>query len=66
MHYAKRGVLEIRDPRLAAEHFFILIVGVPQRRALLLGRDSPEREASRVGEAVRLFLDGSRRWRDRP
>jgi AcrR family transcriptional regulator len=65
MRYADRGVLEIRDPRLAAEHFFILIVGVPQRRALLLGRESSEREADRLREAVKLFLDGSRRQHNR-
>jgi AcrR family transcriptional regulator len=65
MRYADRGFLEIRDPRLAAEHFFVLIVGVPQRRALVLGRESPEQEAYRLREAVKLFLDGSRRRRDR-
>jgi TetR/AcrR family transcriptional regulator, mexJK operon transcriptional repressor len=59
--YADRGLLDVGDARLAAEHFFILIVGVPQRLALLVGREPPEREALRLRAAVKLFLYGCRR-----
>lgn len=61
--YADRGALDPDDLRFAAEQFFILVVGVPQRLALLVGRESPEREARRLRAAVRLFLDGCRRKR---
>ncbi len=58
--YAERGVLRLEDPQLTAEHFFICIVGVPQRMALLIGRDPPAEEERRLRTAVRLFLDGCR------
>jgi TetR/AcrR family transcriptional regulator, mexJK operon transcriptional repressor len=59
-HYAERGVLRLGDPQLCAEQFFISIAGVPQRMALLVGRDPPQEEARRLRAAVRLFLDGCR------
>jgi TetR/AcrR family transcriptional regulator, mexJK operon transcriptional repressor len=62
--YADRRTLNFGDARLAAEHFFILVVGVPQRLALLVGREPPIQEAQRLRAAVRLFLDGCRRERD--
>ena len=55
--------LLLSNPRLAAEQFFILIVGVPQRLALLVGREPPDWEARRLRAGVRLFLDGCRRRR---
>jgi TetR/AcrR family transcriptional repressor of mexJK operon len=58
--YAERGALDLTDPRLAAEQFFVLVVGVSQRLALLIGREPPEREARRLRAAVALFLDGCR------
>jgi AcrR family transcriptional regulator len=61
--YADRGALDMPDPRLAAEQFFILVVGVPQRLALLVGRGPPDEESRRLRAAVRLFLDGCRRRR---
>ncbi|MGA2793952.1 MAG: TetR/AcrR family transcriptional regulator C-terminal domain-containing protein, partial [Roseiarcus sp.] len=61
--YADRGALAPDDLRLAAEQYFILVVGVPQRLALLVGREPPEREARRLHAAVKLFLDGCRRKR---
>ena len=58
--YAERGALELGDPELRAEQFFILIVGVPQRLALLGGREEPMKEDRRLKAAVRLFLNGCR------
>jgi TetR/AcrR family transcriptional repressor of mexJK operon len=62
--YAERGALKLSDPRLAAEHFFVLVVSIPQRLALVIGREPPDREASRLRAAVGLFLDGCRARRD--
>jgi TetR/AcrR family transcriptional repressor of mexJK operon len=59
--YAERGALDIDDTRLAAEHFAILVVGVPRMLALLVGRrDAAPDEERRLRAAVRLFLDGCR------
>lgn len=59
--YAERGALTLDDPELAAQHFAMLIIGAPQRLAMLGHRDSPEKEERRLRSAVRLFLDGCRR-----
>ena len=59
--YADRGDLALADPEIAAEQFAMLVIGVPQRLALLGHRDAPEKEARRLEAAVRLFLDGCRR-----
>ncbi len=61
--YADRGVIELRDPKLTAEHFAILAVGIPRMLALLVGREPPAEEERRLRAAVRLFLDGCRRRR---
>jgi TetR/AcrR family transcriptional repressor of mexJK operon len=58
--YADRGAIELSDPDTRAEQFFILIVGVPQRLALLGGREEPMKEDRRLKAAVRLFLNGCR------
>jgi TetR/AcrR family transcriptional regulator, mexJK operon transcriptional repressor len=58
--YVERGLLRLDDPRLCAEQLVMSIVGVPQRMALLVGRDPPEEEERRLRAAVRLFLDGCR------
>jgi TetR/AcrR family transcriptional regulator, mexJK operon transcriptional repressor len=58
--YAEQGALELSDPRLAAEQFCVLVVSVPQRLALVIGREPPDREASRLRAAIQLFLDGCR------
>ena len=58
--YAERGALRFEDPQFAAEQFAMLIIGVPQRLAMLGHRDPPEREEQRLRAAVRLFLDGCR------
>ena len=60
-HYAQRGALTIDDPEFAAQHFAMLVIGVPQRLAMLGHRDSPEQEERRLRSAVKLFLDGCRR-----
>ena len=46
--------------RNKGQQFFILIVGVPQRLALLGGREEPMKEDLRLKAAVRLFLNGCR------
>ncbi|MEP7054528.1 MAG: TetR/AcrR family transcriptional regulator [Actinomycetota bacterium] len=38
---AQRGILQIDDPRLAAEHFSWLIMSIPVNRAMLLGEGGP-------------------------
>jgi TetR/AcrR family transcriptional regulator, mexJK operon transcriptional repressor len=58
--YADRGVVTLRDPQLTAEHFAILVVGIPRMLALLIGREPPAEEERRLRAAVRLFLDGCR------
>jgi AcrR family transcriptional regulator len=63
--YADRGDIKLGDPQIRAEQFFILVVGVPQRLALLLGRASPAEEERRLCGAVHLFLHGCRRRRPR-
>jgi TetR/AcrR family transcriptional regulator, mexJK operon transcriptional repressor len=62
-HYADRGAIELGDPEIRAEQFFIIVVGVPQRMALLVGRDQASKEEKRLKAAVRLFLDGCRKRR---
>lgn len=58
--YAERGALSFEDPQFAAEQFAMLVIGVPQRLAMLGYRDPPEQEARRLRAAVKLFLDGCR------
>lgn len=58
--YVERGVLDIGDTGLAAEHFAILVVGVPRMLALLVGREAPVAEDRRLRAGIRLFLDGCR------
>lgn len=59
--YAERGDLSFDDPQFAAEQFAMLVIGVPQRLAMLGHRDAPDYEARRLRAAVKLFLDGCRR-----
>jgi TetR/AcrR family transcriptional regulator, mexJK operon transcriptional repressor len=59
--YAERGALTIDDPELAAQHFAMMVIGVPQRLAMLGHRDSNDEQERRVRSAVKLFLDGCRR-----
>ncbi len=59
--YAERGVLSIDDPELAAQHFAMLVIAVPQRLAMLGHREGPEQQERRLRSAVKLFLDGCRR-----
>jgi len=58
--YADRGKIEIDDPQFRAEQFFILVIGVPQRMAMLVGRAPSAEEDRRLRSAVHLFLDGCR------
>jgi AcrR family transcriptional regulator len=58
--YADRGTIRLDDPRLTAEHFAIIIVGVPRMMALFVGREPPAEEERRLRAAVRLFLNGCR------
>jgi TetR/AcrR family transcriptional repressor of mexJK operon len=59
-HYADRGAIRFDDARLTAEHFIILVIGVPRMRALMVGREPPAEEEQRLRAAVRLFLHGCR------
>jgi hypothetical protein len=58
--YRDRGTIEFADSQMAAEHFAILVVGIPRMMALLVGREPPAEEERRLRSAVRLFLDGCR------
>jgi TetR/AcrR family transcriptional regulator, mexJK operon transcriptional repressor len=52
-----RGALAVKDPVLAAEHFFGMLAGHRQYRALL-GVEEPGRQSvdNRAAETVRAFL----------
>jgi TetR/AcrR family transcriptional regulator, mexJK operon transcriptional repressor len=56
--YASRGLIQSDDLEMAAEQFFILVIGIPQRLALLIGRDEANSSQQRIKAAVRLFLGG--------
>jgi TetR/AcrR family transcriptional repressor of mexJK operon len=58
--YVDRGALAPGDARMRAEHFTILVIGIPRTLALLVGREPPAEEERRLRSAVRLFLDGCR------
>lgn len=58
---AERGLLDVPDPVLAAQHLNYLILSVPVNEAMFTGRDRPyrRRELDRwADEAVRVFLAG--------
>jgi AcrR family transcriptional regulator len=59
----ERGVLELDDPALAAEHYNWLIMSIPLNRAMFLGDDEPlpADELQRYADAgVRVFLTAYR------
>jgi AcrR family transcriptional regulator len=58
--YLACGAIE-GDLDMRTEQFFILVVGIPQRMAMLIGREPPQQEERRLRAAVRLFLDGCRK-----
>jgi TetR/AcrR family transcriptional repressor of mexJK operon len=58
--YRNRGAIEFADAVMVAEHFAILVVGIPRMLALLVGREPPAEEERRLRCAVQLFLDGCR------
>ncbi len=61
---AARGLLEFRDPRVAAAHFNWLVMSIPLNRAMLLGDDEPATPAqlNRYADAgVRAFLAAHRK-----
>lgn len=58
--YADRGEIALSSPQLMAEQFFISVLGIPQRLALLGLREPAAAEKRRLRMAVRLFLDGCR------
>ena len=58
--YADRGAIALHDPNMTAEHFAILVVGIPRMLALMASREPPAEEERRLRAAVRLFLDGCR------
>ena len=58
--YRGRGEIELNNLQAMAEQFFIAVVGIPQRLALLGLREPPAKQRRRLRTAVRLFLDGCR------
>ena len=56
--YADRGEIAFPHPQLVIEQFFISVVGIPQRLALLGLREGPEEQEQRLRIAVRLFVRG--------
>ena len=58
--YGARGEIKLQDSQMMAEHFFSLVVSIPQRLALLGLRESPQQERRRLRGAIRLFLNGCR------
>jgi TetR/AcrR family transcriptional regulator, mexJK operon transcriptional repressor len=58
--YADRGEIKLQHPQIMAEQFFISVVGIPQRLALLGIRESRAQEQRRLRAAVRLFFHGCR------
>jgi AcrR family transcriptional regulator len=61
---ASRGVLELRDARLAAAHFNWLVMSIPLNQAMLLGTDAPatRAELDRYADAgVGAFLAAYRK-----
>ena len=60
-HEARAGTLALEDPDVAAEQFLYLVMSVPQRRALGLGKPMTAAELdSWASSVVNLFLDGCR------
>ena len=59
---AKRGLLRVDDPLMAANHFVGLLLWVPLNEVMFTGRRSrSRRELDRLGRAaVQAFLDGHR------
>ena len=56
---SEAGRLEIEDPSIAAELFLQLVIGLPQRRALGLGKPMTESELkSWARSSVKIFLHG--------
>jgi TetR/AcrR family transcriptional repressor of mexJK operon len=56
---AERGLLDLEDPLLAAQHFNWLIMSIPLNRAMLLGDDEPPARADLeryADSGVRVFL----------
>jgi AcrR family transcriptional regulator len=56
---ASKGVLQLDDPLLAAEHFNWLIMSIPLNQAMLLGHDEPRSPADLdryADSGVRAFL----------
>ena len=58
--YPELAAVGAEEARARAEHFAILVVGIPRTLALLRGREPPAQEERRLRAAVRLFLDGCR------
>jgi TetR/AcrR family transcriptional regulator, mexJK operon transcriptional repressor len=56
---AQRGLLQVADPLLAAQHLNYLILSIPVNEAMFTGRDKPynRRQLQRwADEAVRVFM----------
>ncbi len=61
---ARAGSLGIDRPEFAAEQFLQMVVTLPQRRALGLGKPMSEAELDAwADDCVNLFLNGCRTWK---
>jgi TetR/AcrR family transcriptional regulator, mexJK operon transcriptional repressor len=61
---ARSGGLSIDRPEFAADQFLQIVVTLPQRRALGLGRPMSEAELDAwADDCVNLFLNGCRFWK---
>ncbi|WP_307871832.1 TetR/AcrR family transcriptional regulator [Micromonospora sp. U21] len=61
---ARRGLLQVTDPLLAAQHLNYLILSVPVNEAMFTGRDKPynlRQLQHYADEAVRVFMAAYRR-----
>jgi AcrR family transcriptional regulator len=58
--YCDSGELHLDDPEMAAELFFMAVVGIPRRLALLGVREPASRANRRLRLAVHLFIEGCR------
>lgn len=60
---ARAGKLALDNPAFAAQQFLHLVTGVPQRRAMGLGKPMSSAELDAwAGDVVNLFLNGCRGW----
>jgi AcrR family transcriptional regulator len=64
---ARAGTLALDDPMFAAQQFLHMVIAVPQRRAMGLGKPMRSAEVDAwARDVVNLFLNGCRGWEREP